>query len=125
MAKAKSELVYRREIKTRMMGVGTYREEYSATIDRLAKLYVRRDKLEAQFEAAGGEAVVEHTNKAGATNLVKSPYLAAMSEINSQLISHERELGLTPVGRKVPQQKNEAGSSFAAALSEALAGAGE
>ena len=124
MSKPKSELAYRREIRSRMIGVGTFRDEYSSAVDRLAKLYVQRDKIEAQFEAAGGEAVIEHTNKAGATNLVKSPYLAAMSEINSQLISHERELGLTPSGQKAIPQKKEAGSSFAAALAEALNGAG-
>ena len=123
MAKSKTELAYRREIKSRMIGVGTFRDEYSAAVDRLAKLYVQRDKIEAQFEAAGGEAVIEHTNKAGATNLVKSPYLAAMAEINSQLISHERELGLTPGGQKAAQPKKEA-SGFAAALTEALSGAG-
>ena len=125
MAKAKSELSYRRIIQSRMESVGTFRQEYAAAIDRLAKLYVQREKVEAQFLAAGGEAVVEHTNKAGATNLTKSPYLSALSEIDSQLISLERELGLTPTGgRKVAQPKKEPGSNFAAALSEALSGAG-
>ena len=44
---------------------------------------------------SGGNAVVEHTNKAGATNIVKNPYLVALNDVDTQLIVHERELGLT------------------------------
>ena len=125
MAKPRDERSYRNDIIAKMNNLGVYREEYSAAIERLAKMYVQRDEIEAQFKASGGAYVVEHTNKAGATNLTKSPYLSALSEIDSQLISLERELGLTPTGgRKVAQPKKEPGSNFAAALSEALSGAG-
>jgi phage terminase small subunit len=126
VAKPRSERSYRNDIIAKMNNLGVYREEYSAAIERLAKMYVQRDEIEAQFKASGGAYVVEHTNKAGATNMTKNPYLSALSDINSQLISHERELGLTPgPGRRSANQKKEKGSSgFAAALSEALEGAG-
>lgn len=91
---------YKTGIVRRMKSVGTYREEYKPTIERLAALYVQRDKIEAEFAASGEGAVIAHTNKAGATNVIKNPYLTALNEIYAQLIAHERELGLTPMALK-------------------------
>ena len=119
---------YTDSIVRRMKAVGTYRKEFSPTIDRLAALYVQRERIETQFRESGENAVILHTNKAGATNAAKNPFLTARDEVYTQLLSHERELGLTPSGLK---KLNEAelhpkkqGSGFAAALEQALNGAG-
>ena len=128
MAVLRTELSYKKAIVKRMQAIGTYREEFLPTIERLAMLYCQRDKLEEQYAQSGGNPVIMHTNKAGATNPTKNPFLTARDEVYSQLLSHERELGLTPSALKKmnesalrPQAK---ASGFAAALSEALAGAG-
>ena len=128
MAKGKTELSYRLQIVKRMKAVGTYREEFGPTIERLARLYCQRDKLEVQYEESGGNPVIMHTNKAGATNPTKNPFLTARDEVYSQLLAHERELGLTPNALK---RMNESAlksvvkaSGFAAALENALSGAG-
>ena len=95
-----TERQFRNEIVKRMTAIGTYREQFEPTIKRLAQLYVQCEKIEEQFIASGGNAVVKHTNKAGATNAVKNPYLGARDEVYTQLLAHERELGLTPAALK-------------------------
>ena len=52
--------------------------------------------MEKEFEKSGRERFVEYTNKAGATNLIASPYIRAIEDVYAELIVHERELGLTP-----------------------------
>lgn len=127
MKKRNTERTYKNDIVRRMTAVGTYREEFLPTIERLAVLYVQRDLIEKQFEESGGKAIVEHTNKIGANNPVKNPFLTARDEVYSQLLSHERELGLTPAALKKMNEtamKQQKVSGFAAALSKALEGAG-
>ena len=126
--KTKTERSYKLEIIKRMKAIGTYREEFTPTIERLARLYCQRDKLEIQYDESGGNPVIMHTNKAGATNPTKNPFLTARDEVYSQLLSHERELGLTPSAlKKMNEQALRSpvkATGFAAALSEALSGAG-
>lgn len=127
MAEDKTKDAYLKSIIERMQAIGTYREEFIPTIERLAALYCQRDLLEKQFAASGGNPVIMHTNKAGASNPTKNPFLTARDEVYNQLLSHERELGLTPAALK---KMNESAlrpaqvSGFAAALEQALTGAG-
>lgn len=127
MPSEKTEKQYKTAIIKRMNAIGTYRKEFLPTIERLAALYCQRDLLEKQFAASGGNPVIMHTNKAGAANPTKNPFLTARDEVYNQLLSHERELGLTPAALKKmnesalrPVQSN----GFAAALEQALSGAG-
>lgn len=103
---------YKRLIKERMTALGIYKAQYGSLIERTAKLYIKLEKLEKEYEKSGGEQFVEYTNKAGATNLVPSPYIKAIEDAYAELIIHERELGLTPAAlRKLgdalqPQNKS-------------------
>lgn len=96
MPEAKTERQYRNDIIRRMKGVGTYREEFTPTIERLASLYVQRDQLDARIAKEDPSPVVMHTNKGGSTNMAKNPLLATRDALFDKLLSHERELGLTP-----------------------------
>lgn len=89
------EKQYKAKIIRNMKKLGIYRAEFMQIIERTAELYVLRDKFAEDFEMAGGRAVVNHTNKAGATNIIKNPFLVALNDVDTQLIVHERELGLT------------------------------
>lgn len=89
------EKQYRAKIIRNMKKLGIYRAEFTQIIERTAELYVLRDKFAEDFEMTGGRAVVNHTNKAGATNIIKNPFLVALNDVDTQLIVHERELGLT------------------------------
>ena len=100
MPEEKTEKKYKNAIKRRMRSIGTYRSEFLPIIERLAMLYCHRDKLEQQYAASGSEPVIMHTNKSGVTNPTKNPILTARDEVYSQILSHERELGLTPNAMK-------------------------
>lgn len=89
---------WRNKIKKACQNVGTYLPEYDAVIDTLARMLESRDKVYQQFLSSGANPVITHTNKAGATNLVKNPLLVAWLDINTQSLAYWRDLGLTPKG---------------------------
>lgn len=91
---------YEMDIKRKAKALGTWRDEFERTQRRLAKLYHRLDTLEAEFEAEGAQLVIEYTNKSGATNQVKNPYVAEIDFLYGQAIIYERELGLTAAALK-------------------------
>lgn len=85
-----------------MKAVGTYRVEFMKTIENLAKIYVDMDTARDQFTKSGGNIVVKHTNKSGATNWVKNPFFLAIEGLQDKILMYNRELGLTPAGlRKI------------------------
>lgn len=90
----------RRLIVERMKALGVYKPQYDALIGRTARLYVKLDELEKEYEKSGCSRFVEYTNKAGATNLVPNPHIRAIEDAYAELLVHERELGLTPAAMK-------------------------
>lgn len=90
----------KRQIVERMKALGTYKVQYVAAIDRTAELYLELARLAKEYEKAGFATIVEYTNKAGATNLVKSPIRCAIEDVYHLLLAYERELGLTPAAMK-------------------------
>ena len=90
----------KRQIVDRMKALGTYKPQYTAAIDRTAELYVELGRLAKEYKKFGCVTIVEHTNKAGATNLVKSPIRCAIEDVYNLLLAYERELGLTPAAMK-------------------------
>lgn len=107
------------DIEKRMKALGVYTENYDPTIHRLADLYIQYEQLREDFDNSGEGAVIAHTNTHGATNTMKNPYITAQTEIMTQILAHERELGITPGAIK---KLNEAAvrpkdvSKFASAL---------
>ena len=79
---------------------GTWREWFTDVIDTLAAILERRDALEELFAAEGGEVMIEHTNKAGATNYEQNPILRMINDLNRDALAYWRDLGLTPAGLK-------------------------
>lgn len=79
---------------------GTYRTYFDSAIDTLAGIMETRDNAQEKFEASGGNTVVAHTNKGGATNIVKNPALVVVDDLNKTALSYWRDLGLTPAGLK-------------------------
>ena len=82
------------------VAAGTYREWFADVIDTLAAILERRDTAEALFEEQGGEVLIEHTNKAGATNFEQNPILRMINDLNRDALAYWRDLGLTPAGLK-------------------------
>lgn len=79
---------------------GTYRPFFDSVIGTLAVILERRDKLERQFKKEGAEAIVEHTNKNGSTNMEQNPLLRLINDLNRDALTYWRDLGLTPAGLK-------------------------
>lgn len=81
-----------------MEKAGTYQESFDDAIDTLAGMLERRDTLENQYYASNVPMVVEHTNKAGATNLEQNPMIRLLNDMNKDILSYFRDLGMTPKG---------------------------
>ena len=103
--------------------VGTYRESFVPVIDSLAGILENRDKALETFEQSGGNILVKHTNKSGATNIEQNPALRLINDLNRDALAYWRDLGLTPAGLK---RINEAEMKHKrrSALGEALSGIG-
>ncbi len=102
---------------------GTYRPYFDNVIETLAAILEQRDAAVAQFEAEGREILVEHTNKAGATNVEQNPILRLINDLNRDALAYWRDLGLTPAGlKRIDEQSMK--QRRKSALSEALKGLG-
>ena len=75
---------------------GTYHTFFEESINTLACILEKRDEAHEQFEQTGGNVVIKHTNKGGATNLMQNPLLRAVNDLNRDALTYWKELGLTP-----------------------------
>lgn len=86
---------WKRQIKESCEAAGTYQPFFDSVIDSLAGIMEMRDNAQEKFEASGGNTIIKHTNKGGATNIVKNPALVVLMDCNAQALAYWRELGLT------------------------------
>ena len=91
---------WKSKIKRACKTAGTYRPFFESIIDTLAAIMETRDNVREKYESEGAVPVVRHTNKGGATNLVKNPALVILMECDAQALAYWRDLGLTPAGYK-------------------------
>lgn len=87
-------------IRTSTQLAGTYRPWFEDIIETLADILARRDDARALFYESGGNYIVNHTNKAGATNVEQNPVLRMVNDLNRDALAYWRDLGLTPAGLK-------------------------
>lgn len=98
------KITWQNRIKAAAVDAGTYQPFFDDVIETLAGIMEKRDRAELQFEQTGGNAVIQHTNKGGATNLVKNPLLVVVNDLDSTALSYWRDLGLTPKGYTAMQK---------------------
>jgi len=96
----RSQLQYRNDIIKKMTAIGVYKPEFEHAINGLARALVDQDKTLEMFDKSGGQIMIKHTNKAGATNAVKNPFYLALETLRQDIIVYLRELGLTPSALK-------------------------
>ena len=96
----KSQKHYEKDIIQKMTAIGTYRPEFQHAIDGLARALLDRDRTQELFDKSGGQIMIKHTNKAGATNAIKNPFYLALETLRQDIIIYSRELGLTPSSLK-------------------------
>lgn len=112
---------WRTKIKSLCKRAGVEAKDYAPVIDSLAEILEQRDQVMADYREDGDGPIVEHTNKAGATNMTRSPYLDLWDMLNKTALAYWRELGLTPAAYKKvcgAAPKNAAVGTLAAALRE-------
>lgn len=116
---------WKRRIKKYCKDAGTYKPFFEGPIDTLAELMEHRDQALAKFEEDGCQVVMEYTNKAGATNLVKNPSLQMVLECSAQALNYWRDLGLTSKSWQTMMKEEQLSSSTKpGSLEEALANLG-
>lgn len=112
---------WKKKIREACEKAGTYRDYFDPVIETLACILEQRDEATAVFKKSGGEILVEHTNKGGATNTEQNPVLRLINDLNRDALTYWRELGLTPAGLKKLDQsamKQKKQSALAEALKE-------
>lgn len=91
---------YKEKIREACNQAGTYKACFEEVINTLADILEQKDTTFDKFIKSGGNPIVQHTNKGGATNLVKNPYLVLWNDFNASALQYWRDLGLTPAGLK-------------------------
>ena len=87
---------WKRRIVEKCKSLGNYKSEFEDIYDRLAEEHERRDLFDKQWRSEGMKLTIEHTNKAGATNVVDNPVIVNIRKCDEQILKLEKELGLTP-----------------------------
>ncbi len=80
---------------------GTYQSYFDPIIDTLASILEKRDDAEALYKKTGSELIIEKTIRVaggGEKNLMKSPIIQLIEELNRDALQYWRDLGLTPRG---------------------------
>lgn len=91
---------WKNKIKKDCEAAGTYKPFFDSVIDTLAGILERRDEALDIYQKSGGNPIVKHTNKAGASNLEQNPALRLVNDLNRDALAYWRDLGLTPAGLK-------------------------
>lgn len=92
---AMKKAYWKKKIMSACETAGTYQPFFDAVIETLAGIMEMRDNAQEKFRRSGGNTIIMHTNKGGATNIVKNPAMVALMECNAQALVYWKELGLT------------------------------
>ena len=115
---------WKNKIKKACVAAGTYQPYFDNVIETLAGILETRDKAQEKFEASGGDPIVKHTHKGGATNIIKNPALCVIMDCDAQALAYWRDLGLTPLGLKRLGEKGLVNQNKGGGLADALADLG-
>ncbi|NBI30724.1 P27 family phage terminase small subunit [Chengkuizengella marina] len=77
-------------------------DSYEESDEELIKIYIETHQFyrRLQKEVKNSDLMYEHTNKAGATNLIKNPLSIELTKTVQTLNNLLKSLGLTPAQRK-------------------------
>ncbi len=93
---AKTKLGFKRAINKSLRDLGIYKKEYDEIIDIYCGLLHQYQVFEEEFEKSGYKIEEEYTNKAGATNMRKTPLYTAMESLRKDIATYSDRLGLNP-----------------------------
>jgi phage terminase small subunit len=110
---------YYNDLVKKMTALGVYKPEFQHAITGLARALCDQDTMMDKFALSGGQIIVKHTNKSGATNAAKNPFYLAIETLRQDILQYSRELGLTPASLKKineVEMKSKKESSFSMML---------
>lgn len=112
----KSKLDFKKEVYKNLKSLGIYREEYEDIIDVYCGLMEQYTIFERQFEESGYAIEEPYTNKAGATNMRKTPVYQAMESLRKDIATYSDRLGLNPKSLESITAEKEGNSKLEDAL---------
>lgn len=93
---ARSKNTIRAETIKNMKALGTYKLEYNSIVDIYIGMLHQYESFQEEFEKSGYKIEEEYTNKAGATNMRKTPMLSAIEKLRMDIATYSDKLGLNP-----------------------------
>lgn len=109
------------EVIKRMKELGVYKVEYRNTINIYVDMLHQYESLNKEFEDSGYQVEEPYTNKAGATNMRKTPTLAALEKLRMDLATYSNLLCLNP-REHIKSKTDQTGKSSLASVLEKMGG---
>lgn len=106
------------EITAHMKDLGVFKPEYNSTISIYIDMLHQYQILTEQFKHAGYQVEEEYTNKAGATNMRKTPVYGALEKLRMDLVAYSNVLCLNPKSHESVKIEKGKGSSLAEVLNK-------
>ncbi len=101
-----------------MKELGIYRKEYRTTIDIFVDMVHQYEVFTEEFEKQGYKVQEEYTNKAGATNMRKTPIYSAMEKLRMDISTYSNLLCLNPKSLENVTAEKQNKSKLAEALNK-------
>lgn len=115
---ARTRQTIRNQIVKNMKDLGVYKSQYRNTIDVFADMVHQYEIFTKQFEEQGYSVEEEYTNKAGATNMRKTPIYSAMEKIRMDISTYSNLLCLNPKALESVTAESNNKSKLASVLSK-------
>lgn len=116
MARKKDTI--KKQVIENMKNLGTYKKEYRTTIDVFVDMVHQYELFTEQFEEMGYQVQEEYTNKAGATNMRKTPIYSAMEKLRMDISTYSNLLCLNPKALESVTAETQNKSKLASVLSK-------
>ncbi len=93
---ARKKTTIKRQVINHMKELGVYKKEYRTTIDIFVDMVHQYEVFTEKFEQSEYKVQEEYTNKAGATNMRKTPIYSAIEKIRIDISTYSNLLCLNP-----------------------------
>lgn len=115
---ARKKTTIKRQVVQSMKDLGVYRKEYRNTIDIFVDMIHQYEIFTDEFEKENFAVQEEYTNKAGATNMRKTPVYSAMEKIRMDISTYSNLLCLNPKALESVTAESENKSRLASVLNQ-------
>lgn len=115
---ARKKTTIKKQVIENMKELGVYKKEYKTTIDVFVDMIHQYETFTEEFEEMGYKVQEEYTNKAGATNMRKTPIYSAMEKLRMDISTYSNLLCLNPKSLESVTVESQNKSKLASVLSK-------